>query len=110
MLEFAHAIGVGAPAKYSHKLSPKKFTQPQLFACSVLKEFLRLDYRKLAALLHDAPELGATIELKSVPHFTAFQKAAETTKHTRVCRSLATWAANCSASTGTIPSDRHSGQ
>ena len=77
VLEFAHAIGVGALAKYSHKFSPQKFTQPQLFACLVLKEFLRLDYRKLAALLHDAPELGATIELKSVPHFTAFQKAAD---------------------------------
>lgn len=77
VLEFAHAIGVGALAKYSHKFSPKKFTQPQLFACLVLKEFLRLDYRKLAALLRDVPELGATIELKSVPHFTAFQKAAD---------------------------------
>ena len=77
VLEFAHAIGVGALAKYSHKFSPKKFTQPQLFACLVLKEFLRLDYRKLAGLLRDVPELGATIELKSVPHFTAFQKAAD---------------------------------
>jgi len=76
-LEFAHAIGVGALAKYSHKFSPKKFTQPQLFACLVLKEFLRLDYRKLAAVLRDAPQLGAAIDLKSVPHFTAFQKAAD---------------------------------
>lgn len=77
VLEFAHAIGVGALAKYSHKFSPKKFTQPQLFACLVLKEFLRLDYRKLAAVLRDAPQLGAAIDLKSVPHFTAFQKAAD---------------------------------
>ena len=29
---------------YAHRFSPKKFTQPQLFACLVLKEFLQLDY------------------------------------------------------------------
>lgn len=62
---------------YSHRFSPKKFTQPQLFACLVLKEFMQLDYRKLAALLSDTPELAAVIELKRVPHFTTFQKAAD---------------------------------
>jgi hypothetical protein len=30
---------------YSHRNSPKKFTQHQLFACLVLKSFLRTDYR-----------------------------------------------------------------
>jgi hypothetical protein len=30
---------------YSHRNSPKKFTQHQLFACLVLKNFLRTDYR-----------------------------------------------------------------
>ena len=88
VLEFAHAIGVGALAKYSHKFSPQKFTQPQLFACWVLKEFLRLDYRKLAALLHDAPELGATIEFQSVPHLTTYQKAADRLLLTATIRRL----------------------
>ena len=31
-----------------HRFSPKKFTQPPLAACLVLKEFLRVDYRGLA--------------------------------------------------------------
>jgi hypothetical protein len=62
---------------YSHRFSPQKFTQPQLFASLVLKEFLRLDYRKLAALLVDAADLAATIGLAKVPHFTTFQKAAD---------------------------------
>ena len=44
-------------APYAHRFSPKKFTQPQLFAALVLKEFLRLDYRKLAALLADTADL-----------------------------------------------------
>lgn len=61
---------------YSHRFSPQKFTQPQLFACLVLKEFLQLDYRKLAALLADTPSLAGAIELDRIPHYTTFQKAA----------------------------------
>jgi hypothetical protein len=72
----AHLTGRLCP-DYSHRFSPKKFTQPQLFACLVLKEFLQLDYRKLAALLADTSELAAEIGLKPVPHFTMFQKAAD---------------------------------
>ena len=76
MLVFAHAIGGWALPVYAHRYSPKKFTQPQLFACLVLKEFLRLDYRKLSALLIDCPSLCEAIHLKCVPHYTTFQKAA----------------------------------
>lgn len=71
----AHQVGLQCLRTYSHLFSPKKFTQPQLFACLVLKEFLRLDYRKLSALLKDAPNLAAAIELAKIPHFTTFQKA-----------------------------------
>ena len=77
VLSTAWQIGRSRLASYSHRCSPKTYTQPQLFACLVLKEFLQLDYRKLAALLTDAPELAAAVELKSVPHFTTFQKAAD---------------------------------
>jgi len=61
---------------HRHKFSPKKFTQHQLLACLVLKEFSRLDYRGLAAHLADHPDLARLVELKVVPHFTTFQKAA----------------------------------
>lgn len=73
---FAHVIGGWALPRYAHRYSPKKFTQPQLFACLVLKEFLRLDYRKLAALLVDCRDLREAIHLREVPHYTTFQKAA----------------------------------
>jgi hypothetical protein len=63
--------------KYAHKNSPKKFTQCQLFACLVLKNFLKLDDRGLQQLLSDCSDLKACIELKSVPHFTTFQKASK---------------------------------
>ena len=77
LLIVAYLTGRLCLPDYSHRFSPKKFTQPQLFACLVLKEFLQLDYRKLAALLGDAPDLAAEIGLSSVPHFTTFQKAAD---------------------------------
>jgi hypothetical protein len=77
VLQVAYAIGVRQLPAYAHRFSPQKFTLPQLFACLVLREFLRLDYRKLSALLEDAPSFAAVIGLKSVPHFTTFQKAAQ---------------------------------
>lgn len=76
LIRVAHALGREVFPEYWHPFAPRKFTVPQLFACLVLKEFLRLDYRKLSALLEDAPSLGAAIGLKSTPHFTTFQKAA----------------------------------
>ncbi len=76
ILQVAHELGKRWLHKHWHKFSPKKFTVPQLFACLVLKEFMRLDYRKLSALLTDAPELAAVIGLERVSHFSTFQKAA----------------------------------
>ena len=61
--------------EYAHRYSPKKFTQHQLFACLVLKNFLRTDYRGLASHLADNPSLLAVLGLQQVPHFTTFQKA-----------------------------------
>jgi len=70
-------VGRSQLRAYSHRFSPQKFTQPQLFACLVLKEFLQLDYRKLAALLADTPSLAAAIKLDVIPHYTTFPKAAQ---------------------------------
>lgn len=60
---------------YSHRFSPKKFTQPQLVACLVLKEFFKTDYRGLSSILNDSSDLQDILELKVVPHFTTLQKA-----------------------------------
>jgi len=73
----AYLIGLAKLRPYAHRFSPKKFTQAQLFACLVLKEFLQFDYRKLAAFLEDCPNLCKLIGLEVVPHFTTFQKAAQ---------------------------------
>jgi hypothetical protein len=53
----ALSVGQAKLADYSHRNSPKKFTQPQLFACLVLKTSLGLDYRGLAGLLNDSADL-----------------------------------------------------
>jgi Transposase DDE domain/Transposase domain (DUF772) len=60
---------------YTHPNSPKKFTQHQLFACLVLKNFLKTDYRGVVAHLADNPSLRELMGLKHVPHFTTLQKA-----------------------------------
>lgn len=60
---------------YSHRYSPKKFTQPQLIACLVLKEFFKTDYRGISSILKDSRDLVDVLELKDIPHFTTLQKA-----------------------------------
>jgi hypothetical protein len=77
VFQVAYEAACRAVPAHAHKFSPKKFTQPQLLACLVLKEFSRLDYRGLAEHLTDHPDLGSSIGLKVVPHFTTFQKAAQ---------------------------------
>ena len=62
---------------YSHACSPKTFTQHQLFACLVLKNFFRTDYRGVTAQLADSPALVEVMGLTKVPHFTTLQKAAK---------------------------------
>jgi len=75
VFQVAYEAACQALPAYRHKFSPKKFTQPQLMACLVLKEFSRLDYRGLAQHLTDHSDLTRLIGLKSVPHYTTFQKA-----------------------------------
>jgi hypothetical protein len=76
ILLMAYQVGQATLRPYAHRFSPKKFTQPQLFAALVLKEFMQFDYRKLAQFFLDAPEFRTLIDMHTVPHFTTFQKAA----------------------------------
>ncbi len=62
---------------YRRPKSPKKFTQPQLFACLVVKEFRCLDYRGVWVLLQEWPELRNVLGLKKVPHFTTLWAASK---------------------------------
>lgn len=64
-----------ALADYARPKSPKKFTQPQLFACLIVKEFTRNDYRGIAVLLSEWSDLRAVLGLTRVPHFTTLCQA-----------------------------------
>ena len=63
----ALATGQQALPLYAHQFSPKKFTQPQLFAGLVLKTFFKTDYRGLVAHLQDNFDLRAVLGLRFVP-------------------------------------------
>src|SRR5271156_2434665 len=71
----ALAIATKMLRPYTHKYSPKLYTQPQLFVCLVLKVFFKTDYRGVTVYLREWPDLRRTIGLRCVPHFTTLQKA-----------------------------------
>ena len=58
---------------YSHRYSPKKFTQHQLFACLVLKNFLKTDYRGVAEHLADNTTLLSLMNLRGAPLYHVAQ-------------------------------------
>ena len=57
---------------YSCPKSPHRFNQHQLFACLVLKEFLKTDFRGLAQLLAEWSDLRSALKLKQVPNYSTF--------------------------------------
>jgi hypothetical protein len=73
----ALAAAAEALPKYSSKYSKHDFTQHQLFALLVLREFLKTDYRGLEELLRDWSDLRQALGLKKIPDHSTLQKAHE---------------------------------
>lgn len=73
----AYATAKRSLPPYPHLKSPKKFTQHQLVACLVLREFFTTDYRGIEQILNDSSDLRKMLELSEVPHYTTLQKAAQ---------------------------------
>jgi hypothetical protein len=85
----AMAVATRTLRPYAHKFSPKRYSQPQLFACLVLKTFFKTDYRGLTALLADLHDLRAELHLpRRVPHFTTLHKAGKRLLRLPVARKL----------------------
>src|SRR5258708_36383921 len=84
----ALTIGCKALRPYAHKFSPKLYTQPQLFACLVLKTFFKTDYRGVCVYLQDLTDLRRALDLRGVPHFTTLQKASVRLLRVRRVRQL----------------------
>jgi hypothetical protein len=66
----ALAVAEEALPAYSAVHSPRKFTQPQLFAILVLRQFFKTDYRGIIAMLKDMSDLRESLGLEDVPHYS----------------------------------------
>ena len=72
----AYDLATDALPLYWNKYSRKDYTLPQLFACLVLKEYERKDYRGAEQLLWDWRELRREIGLATAPDHSTLQRAA----------------------------------
>jgi len=63
---------------YSHPKSPRRYTQPQLLACLVLKAHLKQSYRGIVEVLEESPALRQVLGLKEdrVPRHTTLEEFA----------------------------------
>lgn len=59
-----------ALSDYSSVYSRHDFTQHQLFAILVLRQFLKTDYRGIIQMLKDFSDLRKALDLKKVPHYS----------------------------------------
>ena len=84
----ALAVGQATLRPFAHRFSPQRYRQPQLFACLVLKVFLKTDYRGIVAHLRDWSDLRRVLGLTRVPHFTTLHKAAKRLLRLRRTRRL----------------------
>ena len=72
----ALAVGRAALLAYGSRFSRHDYTQPQLFALLVLKQFLRADYRGLVAMVAEWGELRRALGPRKVPHHSTLAHAA----------------------------------
>ncbi|MBY0307143.1 MAG: hypothetical protein K2Q09_00230, partial [Phycisphaerales bacterium] len=77
IVRMAARLGRRHLAGYSHRKSPRKFTQPQLFACLILKAHLGCTYRKCEEMLGLMPAVREALGLVEVPRFTTLQTFAD---------------------------------
>lgn len=85
----AYALGQRVWPDYDSRFSRHDFTRPQLFACLVVRESLRLSYRKTEAFLDDVPDWLAEIDLDRAPdHNTLWRAFGTLLKKRRVERAL----------------------
>lgn len=71
----ALAAGRAALPEYGSRFSRRDYTQPQLFALLVLRQFLRTDYRGVVILVAEWSELRRALGLTKVPHYSTLAHA-----------------------------------
>ena len=66
----ALATGERALPRYSARTSRHDYTQAQLFALLVLKQFLKTDYRGVVTAVAEWSDLRRALGLTKVPHYS----------------------------------------
>ena len=77
LAQAALKAGEASLEAYSHPKSPQKFTQAQIFAILVLRQFFKTDYRGITATLARRAELREAIGITRVPHYSTLCYAEE---------------------------------
>ena len=67
-------IGFLVFPEYRSACSRHDFTQPQLFACLILRKYMNIDYRSISQWLADCSDIRQWLGLGRSPHFTTLQK------------------------------------
>ncbi|MCS7023052.1 MAG: transposase [Gemmataceae bacterium] len=73
----ALAVAADELPAYSNPKSQKRFTQPQLLACLVVRAYLQLTYRGMVELLRKSEKLRQALGLTQVPNYSTLQRFAE---------------------------------
>ena len=60
-----------------HKFAPKLYTQPQLFACLLLKEYLHVDYRSAEEVIDASDHLRSILRLRRAPDYSTLWRFAQ---------------------------------
>ena len=85
----AYEFGRRLWSDYDSPFSRHDFTRPQLFACLVVRESLKLSYRKTEAFLADVPDWRAEIHMTGVPdHNTLWRAFGTMLKPRKIRRAL----------------------
>src|SRR3974377_1632715 len=88
VMRLAYVAAKDRLPRYSSRFSRRDFTLPQLFACLVVKEQLKLSYRKAEVFLGDCPDWCAQIGLGRVPDHNTLCRAAKLLLSERYVNSL----------------------
>lgn len=87
-LRLSYRLTKKALPAYSNKFSKKKFSQPQVMACLLLREYLKLDLRALEELVASNPVFLKILQLTEVPNYSTFSRHLARSSHEDLSRLL----------------------
>jgi len=77
VVQLSMSLGRKYMMAYSCQQAPKKFTQPQLFTCLILRMYLKTTYRGIIEQLEVSGELRKAMGLTQLPHCSTLKRFAD---------------------------------